>query len=89
MYGVTSVYLKWAVSHNTCIAGTDKQNFSVTTATFFINLLPGLYLHNRGGHNAARTTRSRNDIYVVDTHTRLTLNGILKYFLKSGESYLT
>jgi len=61
----------------------------MTTATFFINLLPGLYLHNRGGHNAARTTRSINDIHVVDTHTGLTLNGILKYFIKKGDSYLT
>jgi len=59
---------QWSWSNNACIAGRDKQNFSVTTATFFINFLPGLYLHNRGGHNAARTNRSISDIHVADAH---------------------
>jgi len=31
----------------------------------------------------------KNNIHVIETHTRLIVSGVLKYFLKKGDLYLT
>jgi len=40
----------------------------------------------RGGNNAAHTNASKINIQVDYLHTRLTVNGVLKDFLKKGDS---
>jgi hypothetical protein len=40
----------------------------------------------RGGNNAADTNASKINIQVDYLHTRLIVNGVLKDFLKKGES---
>jgi hypothetical protein len=67
------------------------QYFPINAAYIFFHLSPTLY--NRGEYDTSRARHCcvssnlpiRNIIQVVYMHTRLTVNGVLKDFVKKGD----